>query len=187
MKYKLINSVSKLETLCEKVTIDGFDYYMSDEDIKTNDWYYWSVTNTIQKAIKDSLGRLPNIGDGSKKIIATTNPNIDLPKMVNEVERLALKTTLHPKILFDELKKCSQNEALLIDEFGEYNIIRYRETTGFIIGYNKAKETYQFTEEDIIEFGRYRLQVLGTPYENYSTKELFQLWKEQQYKIIYYE
>lgn len=34
MKYKLINSVTKIETICDKVTIDGFDYYVSD--VKVN-------------------------------------------------------------------------------------------------------------------------------------------------------
>lgn len=48
-------------------------YILSDEEINVGDWYYWSVTNTIQKAIKDSLGRLPKIEDGSKKLIATTD------------------------------------------------------------------------------------------------------------------
>jgi len=30
MKYKLINAQTKEEHLCDKVTIDGFDYYVSD-------------------------------------------------------------------------------------------------------------------------------------------------------------
>ena len=30
-KYKLINTTTKEEHLCDKVTIDGFDYYVSDE------------------------------------------------------------------------------------------------------------------------------------------------------------
>lgn len=33
MKYKLINFVSKKETICDKVTIDGFDYYVNGEEI----------------------------------------------------------------------------------------------------------------------------------------------------------
>jgi hypothetical protein len=33
MKYKLINNKTKEEHLCEKVTIDGFDYYVSNEKI----------------------------------------------------------------------------------------------------------------------------------------------------------
>lgn len=78
MKYKLINITTKQETLCDKVIIDGFDYYVSDEEIKDDDWYYWSVTNSIQKAVKDSLGRLPKSTDGSKKVIATNNSNIDI-------------------------------------------------------------------------------------------------------------
>lgn len=32
-KYKLIDCVTKIETICDKVTIDGFDYYVSDEEI----------------------------------------------------------------------------------------------------------------------------------------------------------
>lgn len=31
MKYKLINKTTSEEHLCDKVTIDGFDYYLSDE------------------------------------------------------------------------------------------------------------------------------------------------------------
>lgn len=30
-KYKLINNQTKEEYLCDKVTIDGFDYYVSDK------------------------------------------------------------------------------------------------------------------------------------------------------------
>lgn len=30
-KYKLINLNTKEEQLCDKVTIDGFEYYLSDE------------------------------------------------------------------------------------------------------------------------------------------------------------
>lgn len=34
MKYKLINTITKEEHLCDKVTIDEFDYYVSDKVIK---------------------------------------------------------------------------------------------------------------------------------------------------------
>ena len=56
-------------------------YFLSTEEIKEGDWYYWSVTNTIQKAIKDSLGRLPKIEDGSKKIIDTTDSSLRIGKL----------------------------------------------------------------------------------------------------------
>lgn len=33
MKYKLINKTTGEEHLCDKVIIEGFDYYVSDEKI----------------------------------------------------------------------------------------------------------------------------------------------------------
>jgi len=33
MKYRLINKQTGEEHLCDKVTIDGFDYYVSDDKI----------------------------------------------------------------------------------------------------------------------------------------------------------
>jgi hypothetical protein len=48
----------------------------SDEEIKQGDWYYWTVTNSVQKAKKDNLGRLPKISDGSYKIILTTDQDL---------------------------------------------------------------------------------------------------------------
>ncbi len=50
---------------------------------------------------------------------------------------------------------------------------------------NKAKETYQFTEEDVLNFTEY--------YKNNSwlmkntNKEILDIWKEQQLTTIYYE
>ena len=45
MKYKLINQKTKEEHLCDKVTIDGFDYYASDELPKQNDAVITAVGN----------------------------------------------------------------------------------------------------------------------------------------------
>ena len=137
MKYKLINTKTKEETLCDKVTIDGFDYYVSD-----------------------AYG---------KHAIATNNPNIDIPKVVDEVERLAY-----------EYENSFTN--------GEGNA-----DVDFIAGYNKSQETHPFSDDDMIEFGDW---VRNNPYiwnypdkfnDKRTTKELFQLWKEQQLKTVYYE
>lgn len=38
MKYKLINNQTKEEHVCEKITIDIYDYYVSDDIINTGDW-----------------------------------------------------------------------------------------------------------------------------------------------------
>jgi len=51
-------------------------YITSDEEIKEGDWYYWTVTNSVQKAKKDNLKRLPKISDGSHKIILTTDQDL---------------------------------------------------------------------------------------------------------------
>ena len=196
IKYKLINIKTKEEHLCDKITIDGFDYYVSDEKIKelAPDDRYATIVENPRRIVFYTK----HVQSKDVVVIATNNPNIDIFKVVDEVEELALKTTLHPKVLFEELKKCSQNDALLIDEFGEYNIVRYRETTGFILGYNKSQETHPFSEEDMVLFGDWlnknasRNNVgtwgyFGNLFYTKTTKELLQLWKEQQPKVLFYE
>lgn len=137
MKYKLINKQTKEEHLCEKVTTDGFDYYVSD-----------------------AYG---------KPAIATNNPNIDIPKVVDEIE-----------IKVDEIL----NKEL--PNFTPYH------RRSFFLGYDKSQETHPFSEEDMIEFGDW---VRNNPYiwnypdkfnDKRTTKELFQLWKEQKLKTLYY-
>jgi hypothetical protein len=51
-------------------------YITSNQEIKEGDWYYWIVTNMRIKAIRDNLGRLPKFGDGSRKIILTTDQDL---------------------------------------------------------------------------------------------------------------
>lgn len=85
MKYKLINIHTKEETLCDKVTIDGFDYYVSDNYInklKPDDAYHTIVENPRRvvrytKHIQDT---------SSVVIICTNNPNLDIPKIVPTME-----------------------------------------------------------------------------------------------------
>ena len=61
------------ETLCDKVTIDGFNYYVSDEEIKLND----PITDKYRVWFwRDDCSLL-----GRKKVLATNNPNIDIPQV----------------------------------------------------------------------------------------------------------
>lgn len=102
-KYKLINYKTKEEHFCEKVTIDGFDYYVNDDEIKYGDSY-------LCLEIKPNGHKSPFFGkvykydnfttdnkyekyllQNCKKVIATNNPSIDLPKIINEIERMALQ------------------------------------------------------------------------------------------------
>ena len=134
MKYKLINSVSKIETICDKITIDEFDYYVSDErikELKPNDKYHTVVENPrrivqYSKYIQDTF---------SKVVIATNNPDIDIPKVIDVVEKLAYDW------LYEEEteRKASQGYPLKPMEYG------------FIKGYNKSQKTYPFKLDDVKE------------------------------------
>ena len=55
----------------------------------------------------------------------------------------------------------------------------------YIEGFNKAKETYKFTEENMTEFAQYVLDNIS--YNNDKLEEMLSTWKEQQIKTIYYE
>ena len=79
MKYKLVNNNTKEEALCDKVTIEGFDYYVSDEKI-----HFGYVWNTILEQI-ETMFKEKTFHDDLKGVIATNNPNTAIPKVVDEV------------------------------------------------------------------------------------------------------
>lgn len=54
----------------ETIKTAKYSLIIDESEIKSGDWYFWKVTNSIQKAMKDSFGRLPTNKDGSNKIIA---------------------------------------------------------------------------------------------------------------------
>lgn len=177
MKNKLIDYKTGEETLCDKVTIDGYDYYVSDAPIKESRYHLNKHTNKIEKTSKNAeinweSNMFYNNGntflrDNYKKVICCNNPNIDdVPKVVNEVEILAYEHDV---------------ETFLSSDF-DYD--------SFKAGYNKSQETHPFSEEDMIEFVDF---VEKSMYDNEgytqfkANKELLQLWKEQQPKTLYYE
>lgn len=184
-KYKLINNNTKEETICDKVTIDAFDYYVSNEKtLSKNGDYYLGHPNY------DTLFKWGMFGihEGKQvwinKVIATNNSNIDIPKVVDEIERLS-----------EELSK----------EYSVYETAQDDVYQGIMTGYNKSQESHPFSEKNMIEFADWKddnfyqhiTDMLYRPMQgrlmykiienkSYSTKELLQLWKEQQPKVIYY-
>lgn len=168
MRYKLININSKEEVICEKIVIDGFDYYVIPNSIDCK--YGISKMNVV----------LPiQIGYDStmyKGIICTSNPNIDLPQVVDEV--ISFANEIHQELDYDK---------------GRWY--------GRIEGYNESQETYPFSEKDMIEFAEwcqnqyfystveYKWSTEFKIYDGvlYTTKELLQIWKDQKPKIVYYE
>lgn len=126
-KYKLINNQTKEEHLCNKVTIDGFDYYVSDKEeqvVLGKNYYEHDNHIPIYSFTKDTLPKeyyLP-------EVIATNNPNINIPKVVDEVYYECMK-----------------------DQNGGINGM-------WVKGYNKSQETHPFSEEDMKSFGKFCIE-----------------------------
>ena len=173
-KFKLINNKTKEETICSLVTIDEFDYYVNDNEIIQKDFYidFRSDGNKLEQFKTKEDWVLVGICD-SKKVITTNNPNIDIPKIINEFENLAEQ----------DADKCEYYKHPNSDN-GYYDHVE-----GFKAGYNKAKETYHFTVQDMLDFGKYCINNQLCKEENryYQYWELLQIFKEQQIKTIFYE
>ena len=179
-KYKLINRKTKEEHICTKVNVDGFDYYYKDEIIPyeklvLGNWYYSDYEGDIR--FFQNCAPEYDYAD-FKPIICTNNPNINISKVIDEVEEMAGKYSLNRGI--------SQGlEQRMID--------------AYITGYNKHKETNPFSEEDMVEFAKFLHDYRPTdgykgivfPFVKgnnvYSHTELLELWKEQKVETIYYE
>lgn len=161
-KYKLINIKTKEEHLCERISIDGFDYYVN-----------YPENCCIQKEGKSLMNKGCMERNNCEKFIATNNSNIDIPKVIDEVEELASEYVDSKRNVIDS-----------------YSYLDVQES--FKIGYNKAKETHPNSDEDMIEFYNWmqNYQDLSCALrinEVDTAEELLQLWKEQQPKTVYYE
>jgi hypothetical protein len=166
MKYRLIDKTTGIETLCDKVTIEGFDYYVSDEKI-----HFGYVWNTILEQI-ETMFKEKTFHDDLKGVIATNNPNTAIPKVVDEVEILA---DAHCKEWDFERVLGNGSNTLAFDSF--------------VYGYNKSQATHPFSEENMIDFAEFyfREEFNSTMQDCKSSKEILRLWKEQQLKTVYYE
>ena len=198
MKYKLINKTTAEETLCNKVTIDGFDYYVGDE-IQLGANNVWVATNS--RVFKFELHMAVIKSNMPRIIIATNNPNIDIPKVVDEVEMLAHKHFAKERFNWEqENPNGIKSPQSLIEHYNRTF------TPIFRAGYNKSQETHPNSDDDVIEFSKwkdynfyqhiednlYRTMQARPMYKvlenkSYTLIELLQLWKEQRIKTIYYE
>lgn len=162
MQYKLINEKTKEEHICTLVTIDGFEYYIQkNNNSKYPDMftYYLDIeTNEIEfEGDGDDF-----INPNWREIIATNNPNINIPKIIDKVSNLSLQLGLNMYIRRN-----------------------YDFEYGIIIGYNEAKDTYKFTEEDFLNFTEYYKNNVWLMKN--TNKEILDIWKEQRIETIYYE
>ena len=166
--YKLINTLTNEEYLCEKITINGFDYYVILDEGVVGDFILFC--GKISKKLFKNQWSIDE-----RKVIATNNPNIDLPYIISEVEYLA------DNYVFNENgHKFSNNNNEAGDNF-----------KSFKDGFKKAKESYQFTHDDMIEFAKW-LRTEDTEknaekYANFYDLDMLNFWTNNQIKILYYE
>lgn len=169
-KYKLINTTTKEETICDKIQIENFDYYYIDERPKMLEWFFDKLDLVSSVPIYKRNNKQKSY-EGCYKIIACNNPNIDILKVVDEVEVLAL----------NEVQNISKKQFLSLGILANIG-------DGIMIGYNKSQETHPFTEEDVREiFKIAQMQKNYGDYKPYTFEEAINIWKEQQTKIVYYE
>lgn len=161
MKYLLKQNKEDKGVLCDKVTIEGFEYYISNDKPLNGEPYY--VDNSLGERIETAETKPSGI---IKRVICSNNPNIDIPQVIDEVERLA------EDVFGTEME--SYRGGNPFDQQKDRKI-------GFIRGYNKSQERYSFSEDDVVEFAKW-----SNRKEHKSKKDLLQLWKSQQPKIVYY-
>lgn len=169
MKYKLINVQTQEEHYCEKITINGFDYYISNENAVGSRYGLskMGLILEIQVGYDATLYR---------KIVATNNPTAyDIPKVMSQCIPLQVLNEL-----------CDEKDD--IHPLDTFDICSYKD--GVEDGYNKAKELFQFSEHDMINFACWIDDMGYTQVSNEffksinnekgkTAKELFLIWQEQ--------
>lgn len=172
-KYKSINTKTKKETLCEKVTINGFDYYVQEQSngdyLLSNEFYV--DLEKFKLCQQNSTESMMWMGHNLKRVIATNNPNIDIPQVVDELDYSKLS----------EAKKMWQkgyNKSQELYPFSEEDMIEFYEWC------DCSEESALFWKKN-----RVYPDMTGNHYKQIreNRKKLLQLWKEGQPKIIYYE
>jgi hypothetical protein len=185
-KYKLINKTTGEEHICEKVVVDGRAYYVSDDKVQVGD-----IVIEIYVDATIGLEQIDTLNDIDlllqKKVIATNNPSIDIPKVVDEVDIIGETACEIANVSLNWYKDKNNKDR-------DYSIIWH--VDGIIEGYNKSQETHPNSDSDTAEFAEWlTLNTNSTSihgeyiYKNVRrvTKELIQIWKEQRPKILYYE
>lgn len=165
-KYKLINRQTKEEYLCEKVVIDGFDYYITDTTPKAGEYKYSLTSKTLE--VQDEGFTY----ESDYKVIATNNPNIDIPKVVDEVEELV-------KQLYTPVK-----------------LHQHSYDSGVRFGYNHSQSTHPNSDEDVkdyLDFVEDNYYYHSYTWYNTDTNEpitkekLFEAWKDKKVQTIYFK
>lgn len=164
-EYILRNHYTNKKNLCEKFKIDGFDYYVSDDNA-IGKKYGLSKLNEL---VEIKVGYDATLYKG---VIATNNFSIDLPQVIDRTEGLA-KSYLDSRFNLD---------PSTIQTFERLH------TETYTAGYNEHAESYPNSDEDMIKFGWFCANFVFSDEntEDKKPKELLEIWKSQQPKTIYY-
>ena len=130
-KYQLIHIDTLESVMCEKIIIDGNDYYViKTDDLDMFTYYVDIIENTIEfEGDSDEIDVNPNW----RKIIATTNPSIKCPQVVDY--GLYLAEQEYP---FEEGYSVADKN---------YSIGELQDS--FNLGYQQYSETHSLSDEEV--------------------------------------
>lgn len=150
MMYKIINKNTGNEFICDKVTIEGFDYYHTlEKGINSdNGFFIFKSNNQMITSLVTSNVRVKTIGT-YYKVIATTNPNIECNLITDDGNVLSnicddeiILTMVHElDNARDEWVKYREKRLLTMGNSQYWN--EDESEKSFIDGYQRAKEQYQ--------------------------------------------
>lgn len=161
-QYQLIHIDTNEVTMCEKITIEGKDYYCNKDIPKK---YYIEDTSTIREPVTDDIHYW-----GSRfsynNIIATTNTSLQCPQVIDEVF-LEWDNSLK-----SQLK--SMDKSLLYDYPTGRN--------AFFWGYKSHSETHSLSDEEVVQF------VSNVDFKGgiLNPKELLEIFKSTLPTKVYY-
>lgn len=139
MKVKTINKNTNQQFDCEEVEIDGYKYYLYyNTEPKKIGQYYITKDNRV-----DIVKTGKELG---KPILCSNNPNINIPKVVDEVERLA-----HNHFAEERFNREQENPNGMKSPQSLIEHYNKTFTPLFRAGYNKSQETHPFSLDDVKE------------------------------------
>ena len=160
MKYKLINTETKTDFICEKIEINGFEYYVYNEK---SAFVKGAMFITIDNIIHSNYGY--NYLD--RVVIASNNPTLDIPQVVDEVEEMC--------------DKVNNNDEFIEKYEDSLHYYSFKE------GYNKAKEQYPYSKQDMIDFVRFSMAKELTSDRIKNLPDCLELFEQQRPKTIYFK
>jgi hypothetical protein len=172
-EYKLINPTTKEEHICNKVVVDGFDYYISGNEIKAGECYYRD-SGVVSQMTEELLEYYDSIkaNDSHKryKVVATNKPTFK-GRVVDEVY-------IHLKELY---KSEIQKETTFI-------VNNPKRVMDFQTGFSAHSETHPNSDEDMINYAYWLLDIktFNDWHKETPPKQLLEIWKSQQPKVVYF-